>query len=792
LATAVTDALGNQTSYRFNSNGALIGVTDALGQTRTIARDGGNYIVGLTGTGYCPECGDTGAGDQGFSYDDSTGNLLSHTDALGNTTIFTYDPIFNKLTSIMDALGDKTTFNYDSHGNLLTQKDPNGNVTSYQHDQYGQLTQATDPQNQSSYFSYDSFGNLVSIKDALGNITLLSYDGNGRLLRTQDPLGRTTVITYDKSNRITRQTNAQSGVTSFAYDQVGNLLSVTDARGNNTSFTYDLMDRLLTRSDPLGRTDTRTYDSDGNLIRLQDRRGQTSGFTYDAVNRLTGENYQDGSSVARSYDANSRLLNVSDSASGAFAFAYDLAGRLTSSATPFGAVNYVRDALGRATSRQVAGQPPIAYTYDLAGNLLSASTTAASVNRTYDSRNLVSTVNRMNGVASQYTYDQLGRLATLTHAGPSGSLSSQTYSYDATGNRTSATNSMAQSLVTQAVAPTLYDGDNEQIQFGSTGNIFDASGNLTTSGAAGGNAIYIWDTRGRLVSMSAPNGQTTSFTYDFTGNLLQQKDAGPAANVIQTFVLDDLTNVAYVNRSEGDQYSVLAGQWIDDHLAVVHSSGLIEYGLGDALNSIVATVDQTGTVQGHVFYDPFGQTTTKNSTYPFEYSGRMLITGGLYYYRARFYNPTSGRFISEDPMGFTGDFNLYSYVRNNPINRLDSLGLYASNQDALQLLINVADQLDQRETQTAIQKYLLNLVILAACPECEGVAGALQLGGFSLIGSSLQVLANGCIREFEKDLLETVGEFVIGGFSEPFSMSVEGFKFLYNYVSTVKALWPRR
>jgi RHS repeat-associated protein len=143
-------------------------------------------------------------------------------------------------------------------------------------------------------------------------------------------------------------------------------------------------------------------------------------------------------------------------------------------------------------------------------------------------------------------------------------------------------------------------------------------------------------------------------------------------------MLDDLTNVAYVNRSDGDQYSVLAGQSIDDHLAVVHGNGQIEYGLADALNSTVATVDQNGAPKGSFFYEPFGQTTATNSTYSFQYAGRVPVSGNLYYNRARFYNATTGRFISEDPIGLGGGPNLYRYAANNPVRFIDPLGLKPS------------------------------------------------------------------------------------------------------------------
>jgi len=124
----------------------------------------------------------------------------------------------------------------------------------------------------------------------------------------------------------------------------------------------------------------------------------------------------------------------------------------------------------------------------------------------------------------------------------------------------------------------VYDVDNEQSQFGSTSNTFDANGNLTSSSGPGGSTTYAWDSRNRLASITTSGGQTTRFIYDFAGNLIQQMDTGSSLNLTQTFVLDNLTNVAFVSRSDGDQYSLVTGQSIDDHVAAVHASGQLEYG----------------------------------------------------------------------------------------------------------------------------------------------------------------------------------------------------------------------
>jgi RHS repeat-associated protein len=695
LATTVTDALENQTVYRFNTNQGVVGVTDPLGQMRTIDRDGGNFVVGMHGTGTCGVCGDPAAGDQTFSYDDSTGNLLSSTDGIGNTTTYTYDPMFNKLTSVKDTLGNMTLFTIDSRGNRLTQKDPNGNITSYAYDQYGELMSVTDALSQKTSVGYDVYGNLTSVKDAVGNVTAFQYDGNGRMTRTQDALGRATTLTYDGANRITSQTNDRGGVTRFAYDELGDLTSVTDARGNKTIFTYDLMKQLLTRTDPLGRIDSRTYDLNGNLIQFQDRRGQTSHFAYDIVNRLITETYSDAT-VTRSYDANGRLGPVNDSAGGTFAFTYDPTGRTLSSATPFGEIQYAYDARGAVTSRQVVGQPAVTYSYDPAGNLAGATMPQMSAAFAYTPRNQLAGLSRANGVSSNFVYDNAARLLSITHA-KGAVIDAESYGYDTVGNRSFHSTSMGQPLITPATASAAYDAANEQNQFGPMSNTFDANGNLLSSNASIGNNTFAWDSRGRLKSIATPVGQVTSFTYDFAGNLIAQADTGPTLNLTKSFLLDDLTNVAYESASDGSSYSVLSGRSVDSHLGIAQSSGQIQYGLADAINSTVATVDQGGILKSQFVYEPYGLTTTA-STYPFQFTGRTQASGTFYYFRARFYNTASGRFIGEDLLGRSGSLNLYRYGLNSPANGRDPFGLQSQDDDnrqALQVLNSIAAANDQ-------------------------------------------------------------------------------------------------
>ena len=229
---------------------------------------------------------------------------------------------------------------------------------------------------------------------------------------------------------------------------------------------------------------------------------------------------------------------------------------------------------------------------------------------------------------------------------------------------------VGQALTTQAVANT-FDNANRLLTSGSTSYSYDANGNLISASGTGGTTTYMWDSRNRLVSIAAP-GQTTTFIYDFLGNLISTSSTG-SVNLTQTFVLDDLSNIAYLGQSNGDNLSVLSGRSTDQHLAVIHSGGRTEYGLPDLLSSTIETVNQSGTFLSSLFYEPFGQTTT-TSSYPFQFTGRTPVAISLYYNRARYYNPVIGRFISEDPEGFNVGKNPYTYADNSPIVFADPSG----------------------------------------------------------------------------------------------------------------------
>jgi RHS repeat-associated protein len=677
IATTVTDPLGNQTVYRFNIQGYLTDVTDALGQMKSFTRDPGtNQVLHVTGSAQCPVCGPSRQGPMSYTYD-SSGNLLTATDALGNTITYTYDPTFNQVTSIRDPLGHTQAFAYDSASNLISVTDENGHVTSFTYNSNGQPLTGTDAVAAQTTVAYDTVGNAIGVTDPLGNVTTNTFDGISRLLTTKDAMGRKTTLAYDALGRLLSISDGRSSTNVFTYDAIGNLLTVTDPRGHATTFTYDGLSRLKTRTDGLGRTETVQYDLAGNPAKFTDRRGQASTFQYDALNRLVTESYADGATVTRSYDPYSRLLSANDSVGGVFSFAYDAVGRLVAQNQPNGTVDYTFDALGRMATRQVGGQAVATYNYDPVSNLLSASMPLAGATFTYDARNLPAQETRTNGVTSAYSYDPVGRVLSLIHSKSGAALNTQTYSYDGSGNRIAASNDISQPLTTQAAAASV-DGSNELLTNAQTTYTYDSNGNRLTESGPNGSYTYVWDARNRLASITDGNGNRTSFKYDFLRNLTEIDRTGSGV-ASQKFVFDIATNVVSLTDASGLPVSVLTGDAIDSHIGSVDSSGTARFGIADPLGTIEATTDSNGNLAASLDYEPYGQTAGSGpAAYPFAFTGRLPVMGSIVYYRKRFYDSATGRFLSEDPLGVAaGDSNFYRYAANNPTELIDPMGLDA-------------------------------------------------------------------------------------------------------------------
>ncbi len=670
----VTDPRGNSTTQLLTAEGLARETIDAVGQHTRFERDASGQVVAVT---------DPLGRVTRFEYD-AAGNVTKITDRANNVRLFEHEPTFNRLTKLIAPApdgppgdpGPVTTFEYDAKGNLITITDPEQNLkpvperlkTRIAYNEFGQPQSVTDPLGNVTTFTYDVQGNLATVSDPLHHTSRRTYDLVSRLTAQTDPRGKTTRFAYDDLNRITQIFDALGGPTKFTYDENGNLRSVTDARNHATTYHHDNMDRLERRTDPLMASETFEYDNLGNLIRHTDRKQQTSTFTYDPLNRQVRADYRDATTTFV-YDAVGRLVQASDSQGGDILESYDILDRLIGETTSLGTVAHIYDAIGRRATMSVAGQDLTHYSYDANSRLVQIAQGSQVVDFDYDVLGRRTGLTLPNGVSTEYQYDTASRLTQLIYRNTAEILGNLTYEYDPAGNRTHIGGSFARTLLPDPIVSASYDGANRQLRFGEKAMTFDANGNLVAGTDASGLTALTWDSRNRLGGIAGPS-TTAAFTYDVFGRRTQRQLKGQPTSYLYDGV-DIVREIA-----GGMQANLIRGQRIDEPL-VRNSS---EYYLTDALGSIIALTDPAGSLHVAYTYEPFGGTEVVGaSSNPFQYTARENDGTGLYYYRARYYDPTGGRFLQEDPLPGLASRpqaqNQYSYVTNNPTNLSDAAGL---------------------------------------------------------------------------------------------------------------------
>jgi RHS repeat-associated protein len=663
----VTDPNGNGRRVNFGPSGYTTSVTYALGkpeqQTYAYTYYADNLLQAVT---------DPLGRVTSYAYD-ANGNLTSITKLSGTanavTTTMTYDNTFSLLRSVTDPLSHTTNFDYDGSGNLITITDPLQHQTTMSYDTQGRVLSVSNSLSNTTRFTY-YLGDLTSISDPMSRTSMRSTDAAGRLLSLTDPLGQTTKMTYNSLNQVTSTTDPLGAITSFSYDLNGNLLSLTDANQHTTSYSYDNMDRVSTRKDPLQNQESYQYDGNGNLSQFTDRRGKISTYSYDGLNRLMFAGYGTTagpafeSSVTYTHDAGNRLTQLVDSAAGTITRGYDNLNRLTSDATPQGSVSYTYDNAGRRTTLTVPGQSMVSYSFDAANRLTQITQGTSTVQFGYDAANRRTSLTLPNGITTQYTYDSASQLSGLTYTNAvSGTIGNLLYSYDLAGRRIGVGGSLAAVNLPNAVTQTGYNANNQLTTWGTANLFYDVNGNMTSDGTH----IYTWDARNHLKQLDS--GTAASFTYDPFGRRTSKTILG-----ISTAYLYDGANPVQELSGGAPTADLLAGL-VDEYFTRTDSSGARHF-LADALGSTVALADSTTVLRTTYTFEPFGSTTSVGTTSSntFTYTGREADLADLYFYRARYYNPKLQRFLSEDPIGFSGGVNLYAYVANNPLLYVDPFG----------------------------------------------------------------------------------------------------------------------
>ena len=267
--------------------------------------------------------------------------------------------------------------------------------------------------------------------------------------------------------------------------------------------------------------------------------------------------------------------------------------------------------------------------------------------------------------ATSYTYDADGELTGSTQ--PGGRV--LTYSYNANGDRTTTTDSAATPTTTSYEV----NGYDEYTSANATGYTYDADGNLASETSGGHTTTYTWNDAGDLAQASGPTG-TTTYTYDGLGTLISEDVNG----TVEEMLMDPGVNAA-LGQYNGSGAAVAYypnGLGVVGQVSAAQVSSPFAF---DGSGNVVSVSDPSGAITNSYAYLPFGQlrSSTGTTANPFQFQGQFGIATdpgtGFTENGARNYDPTTGRFISQDPDLLSGP-NPYDYAGNEPVDGSDLTG----------------------------------------------------------------------------------------------------------------------
>ncbi|MCA6546513.1 MAG: DUF2778 domain-containing protein [Pseudanabaena sp. M085S1SP2A07QC] len=394
--------------------------------------------------------------------------------------------------------------------------------------------------------------------------------------------------------------------------------------------------------------------------------------------------------MSYSYDNVGNVRSMTDTINGNLGIEttreYDALNRLTVNAQGNKRVDYTYNAISQVTNKKrysdITGTNLVAETnhiYDSINRLTNiihsnGANTISSYAQTYDAGSKITSITGTDG-SSTYTYDNTNQLTGADYD----FQDNESYSYDSNGNRTN------DGYVTGV--------NNQLLEDNKYLYEYDLVGNRTKRTDKSTNEVmeYRWDIRDRLTGITVKNDlgeiiRTAEYTYDvYNQRIAKTVDTdgdGSLAAVTERFVYGNDQNIALVFEENGNvNHRYLFGNGVDQ-IEADETNGTVLWALTDHLGSVRDVVDDSGTVLNHVVYDAFGGVTSQTDesvVFRYGYTARELdAESGLQYNRARYLDSFTGKFISEDPIGFqAGDSNLYRYVFNSPTNFIDPSGNYA-------------------------------------------------------------------------------------------------------------------
>ena len=611
----VIDAEGNASNYFYDANSNLVSYRDANNVGMDCFFDERNRDY---------SCTDTEGDNTAKTFDDGN-NVITITDAKTSSMSYVFDAR-GRTKTVTDRLPSTTTYLYDDNNNLTSIEDAEGKITEYAYEERNLLIKTT----------YPDHVDLTNPGDSDYGIVECTFDGANRKTVCTDQLGDTITYEYDMANRLEKRKYRLLGAgvdeseDSFTYDAASRLLTAEKGRYDNIcTYEYDESSRMT--------SETLTING----------KNYTSVHEYDDANRETKCTYPDSSVVNKKFTDRDQLesvyfVSLNDIAQ----YSYDIGMRETVKTLGNGLVStkvYGRDD-NLMTAITVTGKVDLSFTYDYDENKnLIDETRTGVLSGTgfiagYDSEDRVTSWNRDNFTDTQ-TW-------TLTDVGDWDDTTVNGVLEDRTHND-------AHELTAIDVSTLSYDSKGNQ----ST----DKDGNT-----------FVWDIDNHLVSVSDSIPSVLgSYEYDAMGRRVS-KTVGSTETIFvckgqQVIAEFDSLDTPYNfdTQTAGDaplRKYIYGGGYIDEPVLMVTDAGTKYYYHQNRQFNVMGMTDSNGDVVELYAYNTYGEVTYHDdlgveisaSTIgnPYEYTGRRKDSEtGLYYFRARYYSDSQGRFISRDPIG---------------------------------------------------------------------------------------------------------------------------------------------
>lgn len=593
-------------------------------------------------------------------------------DAYGHQTKFSYDK-WSRPTTTLNADNTDSFISYNDAMRQITATDGERNVTIQTNDKYGRVIQLDEK---------------PAGSDAISTVQKLSYyPVSGKLKSQADGKQKVTTFTYDAFSQLASVTNRKAETTSYQYDDLGHLIKITNPDLSTMEKKYDNLGRVIQTKNVAGKYTKLYYDPNGNLTKQVDRQGITTTYSYDTRNRLKNLVTNEGS-IGYNYDDAGKRLTMTD-VTGTTQYGYDPStGWLLNTTYPdhlFTSYDYDRNG-----DRTELTDPFGTKTYSSYNEMNQLEKIGPSLNTNYVyysywNNGLLKQSDAANGIDTYQTYQglQLKNQSHFHHLQESNALNIFEYGYDDNKNIKNITlNGTSKSFTYDNEDRVLTSSEfNEIYDYDNNGNRKTQSTDQITEVPESG---FTYNSLNQLVKVER-NGETVQYKYNGDGLLIERSQSEQTTR----YYYDGDQIIAEAKVVSGIPQKI-ASYIRGNRLEVIESADdNLYYPLYNGHGDIVEIRNSQGEIENKYEYDIWGNTLSEDEKVHniFRYSGEFWdATTNLQYLRARWYDPSFGRFINEDTYEGQIDnplsLNLYTYVSNNPLIYVDPTGhLMASPND---------------------------------------------------------------------------------------------------------------